>query len=187
MKKVLVLVLGLILSIALVGCNNDPLANAEKDYYGTGQFNGWDTVTEGKMVAIAKNDERVSSIKGELRGVEYLYLLDITLSAEDAGWGVTYKIDSVETVFNGNLTVKFIRTAIDDPDTRDWWAPDPASGEIVNLTPDTLYIPPFMEENVDGAGTWVDNPVALVAGHYYFVVAEFDGSRAMGLVTAPVV
>jgi len=142
MKKVLVLVLGLFLSIALVGCNS-PLANAEKDYYGTGNFNGWDTIVEGKMVAIAKNDDRVATIKDDLDGVEYLYLLEITLPTDDADWTVTYKLDGVETELNGNLTVKVIRTTIDDPDARDWWAQSPESGEINNLTPTTLYIPPL--------------------------------------------
>jgi hypothetical protein len=39
-----------------------------------------------------------------------------------------------------------------------------------------------VEENVNMAGGWNDNPVALAAGHYYLIFAEFDGSRAMGLV-----
>ncbi len=138
------------------------------------------------MVAIAKNDERVASLKDELKDVEFLYLLEATLPADDAGWAVTYKIDGTVTELNGNLTVKVIRTTVDDSDARDWWAQSPESGEINNLTPDTLYIPPFVEENVDQAGGWNDNPAALAAGTYYIVFAEFeDGSRALGLVEVP--
>lgn len=188
MKKLFVLLLGLVLSIGLIGCANDPLVNEAKDYYVTGNFNGWDTIADtGLMVAIAKNDDRVASIKDQLDDVEFLYLKEITLPTDDAGWTVTYKINGTETTYNGNLTVKVIRTTAGDPDARDWWAQSPESGEIGNLTPDTLYIPPFVEENVDSAGGWNDNPVAFEAGTYYAVFAEFtSGARALGLIEVPV-
>jgi len=184
MKKLFVLLLALVLSIGLLGCSNDPLVNAEKDYYVTGNFNGWDTVADtGMMEAIAKNDDRVATLKDDLKDVEYLYLKEIVLPTDLAGWDVTYTIDGTVTVLDGNLTVKVIRTTAADSDARDWWAQSPESGEITNLTPATLYIPAFVEENVDGAGGWNDNPVALVAGTYYAVFAEYeDGSRALGLV-----
>ena len=184
MKKLFVLLLGLVLSVALIGCSNEPLVNAEKDYYVTGNFNGWDTVADtGKMEAIAKNDERVASIKADLVGVEFLYLKEIVLPTTDAGWTVTYKVDGTVTEYNGNLTVKVIRTTAGDPDDRNWWAQSPESGAIGNLTPTTLYIPPFVEENVDQAGGWNDNPIAFAAGTYYAVFAEFsDGTRALGLI-----
>jgi hypothetical protein len=186
MKKLFVLLLGVVLSIGLVGCNS-PLENTEKAYYVTGQFASWGDVLVADsaftMEAIAKNDERVASIKDDLSDVEFLYLKEIVLSADAAGWDVTYKIDGTETVLDGNLTVKIIRTAFDDHDMVDWWAQSPESGEITNLTPATLYIPPFVEENVDQAGGWNDNPVALSAGTYYAVFAEMeDNSRALGLI-----
>jgi len=182
MKKLLLMVLGLGLALGLAGCNK-PLENAEKDYYVTGNFNGWDTVETGKMVAIAKNDDRVASIKDDLKDVEYLYLAEIVLPTTAAGWDVTYKVNGTVTTYDGNLTVKVIRTTAGDSDARDWWAQSPESGEINNLTPTTLYIPPFVEENVDQAGGWNDNPVAFVAGTYYAVFAEFsDGTRALGLI-----
>ena len=94
MKKLFVLLLGLVLSIGLIGCANDPLVNEAKDYYVTGNFNGWDTIADtGLMVAIAKNDDRIASIKDQLDDVEFLYLKEITLPTDDAGWTVTYKIN----------------------------------------------------------------------------------------------
>ncbi|MCK4551674.1 MAG: hypothetical protein KAU02_02065 [Tenericutes bacterium] len=189
MKKVLAIILALVLSLTLIGCG--VLENEEKDYYVTGNFNGWDTVDTGMMTAIAKNDDRVASIKDELDGVEYLYIVEITLPAEAAGWGVNYIIDGVNTTLDGNLTVKVIRTTVDDSDARDWWAQNPESGEITNLTPATLFMPEFLEtattsETVDEvtftSGSWNDNPAALAAGTYYAVFAEFDGSRALGLI-----
>ena len=192
MKKLLVLLLALVFSFGLVACSNEPLANADKDYYATGQFNGWDTVETGKMVAIAKNDERVSSIKGELKGVEFLYLVEGTLPSADAGWGVNYIIDGVNTTLNGNLTVKVIRTTAGDSASRDWWAQSPEAGEIMNLTPDTLFMPEFVEtattsvtegEVTYTSGDHNSNPAAFEPGTYYIVFAEFeDGTRGLGLI-----
>ncbi|MCK5732482.1 MAG: hypothetical protein KAH13_05655 [Tenericutes bacterium] len=189
MKKVLAIILALVLSFTLIGCG--VLENEAKDYYVTGNFNGWDTVDTGMMTAIAKNDDRVASIKDELDGVEYLYIVEIVLPADEAGWGVNYIIGGVNTALDGNLTVKVIRTTVDDSDARDWWAQSPESGEITNLTPSTLFMPEFLEtattsvtvdEVTYSSGAWNDNPAALAAGTYYAVFAEFDGSRGLGLV-----
>lgn len=180
MKKLLVLVLGLFLALGLVGCG--VLENADKDYYVTGNFNGWDTKEDAIMEAISRNDSRVASIKGDLKGVKFLYILEVTLPEEAAGWSFSFTIDGEEVEFDGNLTVKVIRTAAGDPDTRDFWAQNRESGKIDNLTPSTLYMPTYAETVEDGSGTWADNPAAFEAGTYYVVFAEFDGSRAMGLI-----
>lgn len=152
------------------------------------------------MVAIAKNDERIKSADLDLDGVEFLYLLEVTLPGEEAGWGVNYIIDGVNTTLDGNLTVKIIRTAVSDTDNvPEWWAQSPESGEIKNLTPSTLFVPPFVENAATSeivgegdaavtftSGAWNDNPAALAAGSYYAVFAVYeDGSRALGLVTVP--
>jgi len=158
------------------------LENTQKDYYATGNFNGWDTINAYKMVPIYLFDERVNSIRDQLTGVKYLYILEITLPDTSAGWDVTYKINGNVIMFDGNLTVIVIRTFADDSDSRDFWAQGPESGPITNLTPLTLYIPPFMEGNIDQAGGWNDNIVAYQAGTYYLVFAEYEDYRAMGLI-----
>ncbi len=179
------------------------LENTAKDFYATGNFNGWDTKAEGLMEAVYLADERVASIVDQLEDVKYLYVLEVYLPSEAAGWGVNYIIDGVNTTLDGNLTVKVIRTLADDPDTRDFWAQSPESGEITNLTPETLFVPEFVENAttsvVDDMGTeadatddvtytsgaWNDNPAALAAGSYYVVYAEFeDGSKGLGLVSS---
>ncbi|MCB9498684.1 MAG: BMP family ABC transporter substrate-binding protein [Bacillales bacterium] len=186
MKRIFALLLLACSTLLLAGCAGTILENAEKDYYAVGQFNGWGTAVGDetyKMTAIAINDERVASIKAELKGATALYILQVVLPATDAGWSFEYKIDGEVVTFNGNLAVKVVRTAIGDPDTIDFWAQNKESGAIDNLTPDTLYLPPYQETATDGEGTWGDNPGALEAGTYYVVYAELeDGTKAMGLV-----
>jgi len=184
MKKLLSIFVVLFAAFILVGCVSGTVLPVEgKDFYVTGQFAGWGDAPGNdmyKMTAIARNDERVKSIVDDLKGATAIYILEITLPTEAAGWDVTYKIDDVVTVLDGNLTVKIIRTDADDV-VPNWWAQSPESGEIMSMTPDTLYIPPFVEENVDQAGGWNDNPVALAAGTYYAVYAEFGVGEAKGL------
>ncbi len=189
MKKLLAIILGLFLTLGLFGCvSDDILANAAKEYYATGNFNGWDTKVDGKMTAIARSDERLTaSVRRQTRNATALYLFEVTLPATEAGWTVQYKIGKGElTTYDANLTIKVIRTPVGDPDTRDFWAQSPESGEIKNLTPKTMYIPPFIEENVDNAGGWNDNPIAFEAGTYYLVFVEYaNNTKAMALIEKP--
>jgi hypothetical protein len=86
------------------------------------------------------------------------------------------------TTFNGNLTVKVIQTEKGDI-APIYWAQNKESGKVDNLTPATLYIPPYVEENVNNLGTWADNPVGIKAGTYNLVFALFPNQKkAMGLI-----
>ena len=186
MKKLFGLFAALLLALGLTSCGGGTvLADANHDYYATGNFAGWGDATskvEYKMTAIATNDSRVSSIKSGLNNATGLYILEITLPADAAGWDVGYTINGVEKKYDGNLTVKVIQTDTGS-NVPNYWAQNPESGKVTSLTPETLYIPPFVEENVNGAGTWNDNPVAIGgAGNYYIVFATFSGSKAMALI-----
>ncbi|MDD4069939.1 MAG: hypothetical protein PHF05_05750 [Candidatus Izemoplasmatales bacterium] len=198
MKKLLVLLLGLVFSFGLTACTSEPLANAEKDYYVVGNFNNWaqGTTAEYKMEAIPLNDARVKSLKDDLDGAKYLYILELTLPTEDAGWGKYFIIDEENTTIDGNQIIKIIRTDAGDTDAINWWAQSPESGKIDNLTPDTFWIPEFVENATttdtvgEGeeaitytSGAWNDDSVALAKGTYYVVYVDFGaGSQAMGLI-----
>jgi hypothetical protein len=188
MKKLFTLFAVILFAVTLVACadaNDTVLVDEAHDYYVTGNFAGWGDAAGNptyKMEAIAVNDARVASIKSQLSGATGLYIIEVVLPSADAGWGPEYKVDGVLTTFNGNLTVKVIQTEAGD-DIPNFWAQNPESGAITNLTPATLYIPPFVEENVDNAGTWNDNPVARTAGTYYLVFVIFQGSKGMALIT----
>ncbi|MDD3129432.1 MAG: hypothetical protein PHW21_03610 [Candidatus Izemoplasmatales bacterium] len=198
MKKLLVLLLGLVFSFGLTACTSEPLANAEKDYYVVGNFNDWanGTTAEYKMEAIPLNDARVKPLKDDLKGAKYLYILELTLPTEDAGWGKYFIIDEENTTVDGNQIIKIIRTDAGDTDAINWWAQSPESGKIDNLTPDTFWIPEFVENPTttdtvgEGeeaitytSGAWNHDSVALAKGTYYVVYVDFGaGSQAMGLI-----
>jgi hypothetical protein len=185
MKKLGLVICMVVLATVFAGCSSGTiLTDAAHDYYATGQFANWGDAAgnaDFKMDAIALNDKRVSSIKKQLKGATGLYVKEIELPAAAAGWDVTYKINGTETKLDGNLTVKVIQTATGD-NVPSFWAQSPESGEIKNLTADTIYVPPFVEANVDQAGTWNDNPAALKAGKYDLVFVTFEGSKAMALI-----
>ena len=151
----------------------------------TGNFAGWGEAIGNenyKMEAIALNDARVASIRRDLSGATALYILEVTFPAVEAGWTLNYKIDGVNRVFDGNLSFKVVRTSSTDEGIPLWWGQSPESGKFNNLTPNMIYVPPFTEENIDGAGAWNDNPVVLEAGTYYIIFAEIGSARYVGAI-----
>jgi hypothetical protein len=185
MKKIVFLFVLLFSAAALAGCASNPLENTEKAYYATGQWGGWGEgigQEANKMTPIALNDARVASVKDQLKGATALYIFEWVIPTTEAGWTVTYKINGVDKTVDGNFALKVVRTAVDDADLIDWWGQSPESGKLNNLTPSTLYVPPFVEENVDQAGGWNDNPIALTAGTYYIVYAEVGTVKYLGLI-----
>ena len=192
MKKFSILfVLGALL---LTGCGVDTktvLSNPEKDYYATGAWADWGNTT-AKMTAVSRGDEAVASIKDQLDHAEFLYIYKNIVLTDNQIWGSTYTIDGVETVLNGGQSVKAIRTAIDDKDTVDYWIQSPESGAVSNLTPETLFIPNFVETAVEGIpGTWNDNLFGYETGTYTMVyayiaaVGDVAAHHAMGLIATP--
>ena len=189
MKKLFGLLTTLVLALTLVACGGGTiLVDEAKDYYATGNFANWGDATskaELRMEAIAVNDPRVDSVRSQLDGATALYVLEIVLPSEDAGWGddnPKYNVNGTLTTFNGNLTVKVIQTEKGDI-APIYWAQNKESGKVDNLTPATLYIPPYVEENVNNLGTWGDNPVGIKAGTYNLVFALFPNQKkAMGLI-----
>jgi hypothetical protein len=134
------------------------------------------------MEAVALNDSRIGQVRNQLNDATAIYVLEIELPAGAAGWDVTYTISGTEKKYDGNLTVKVIQTATGD-DIPNYWAQSPESGRVTSLTPTTLYVPPFVEENVGGAGSWNDNPVVIGGpGKYTLVFAIAPSTKFMGAI-----
>lgn len=179
--KVIAIILTLVLVLGtLVACAPDKvLENTEKDYYVTGNFAGWgDAVgkAEYKMTAVGIKDERVASLKADLKGAKYLYILEnVTITNEGAGWDAEYVENGVVKMADGNQTMKWLQVTKGE-EAPDWWAQSPESGAIVSLTPTLLWVPGFTETPEVGPD-WNGNPVVLKAGTYTVVFAfvEKDG------------
>ncbi|VEU82351.1 hypothetical protein [Acholeplasma hippikon] len=184
MKKFLTLAVAIVATIVLVACGpkvdmDTKLEDAEHNYFVTGQLAGWgDAVgkAEFTMAATNRGDSRISSIVDDLKDAKFVYVIEATFSAEAAGWDVKYTIDGTEKTFDGNLTVKILQVN-KDAEAPNWWGQNPESGKFDNLTPATLYLPPFQEANENGAGDWNGNPVVMEAGTYYIVYVQYANNH----------
>ncbi len=186
MKKISVFAVALLALFALAACGRGTILEDEGySYFVTGQFAGWDAAfgeDEYRMEPIALNDDRISELSSDLKGADVLYIAEVTFPDGEAGWEVTYTIDGEEVTVDGNLTLKVVRTTSDEEDIPLWWGQSPESGKFNNLTPERLYVPPFMEENIDGAGAWNDNPIVFEPGDYYVVFAQIGTDRYVGVI-----
>lgn len=180
MKKFILVLVMVFSALFLVACGGgEILKDDAHEYYVTGQFAGWgDAAGDSKylMTAIAKNDERIKSIAKDVKKAKYIYIFEANFPSGAAGWDVTYRINGVEKVYDGNLTLKILQLN-NGEQAPNWWGQSPESGQIKILTPDTVYVPPFVEENVDEAGTWNDNPVVFAAGTYYIVYVQYSNTE----------
>ena len=178
------LLIGLV-TLAACGPRGDDVIRADEDnqYFAMGQFAEWSPQEQFELEAIATNDDRVSSILSDIVDAEYLYIVEVTFSAEDAGWSNTFTEDGDEVTFNGNQAVKVMRLDAEDAQT---WMPSPEGGEIRNLTPDALFMPNFVDPDGDdyeeGLGHWNDNPFVREPGTYYIIYARVNNQNYMGAI-----
>lgn len=192
MKKFLLFVFALLTVFTLSACGGSRILEDEGyAYFTTGNFAGWGDAIgreSNLMEAVALNDERIASIRSDLSGATAVYVFEANFPTDAAGWGPEYNVNGTVQTFDGNLTVKVVRTTADDQDIPLWWGPSPESGEINNLTPDTLFMPRYIDDNSTDydadakTGNWNDNPVVLEAGSYLIVFAVINGQRYMGAI-----
>lgn len=181
MKKLLGVFAFVLLSVVLISCgklSDEVVVDEAHDYVITGQFAGWGDAVDDQanyMKAAAPADKRFKPIAKQLKDAKFIYVIEVTFPAEEAGWDVTYKIKGEEKTVDGNLTLKIIQVD-KGGEAPNWWGQSPESGAFKSLTPDTLYLPPFLEENVDGAGGWNDNPIVFEAGTYLIVYVQYSNT-----------
>jgi len=163
------------------------------NYRVTGQFAGWDNNYDEKfmMTPVAKSDERLKSIKTELKDAQYVYIYEYTPDRNNlAGWNISY---TGTGNLDGIFAVKFIRFTKDSSEASGWlydmWIPSKEAGGLKNLSPNTLFVPKDRTDEerdaaADGLGSNNDNPVLLKGSvTYYIVFAVFkDKTRGMGAV-----
>ncbi len=183
MKKFGFLAILFIGLITLSACGARILEDEDHEYYAMGEFSEWTPAEGNLMEAIANNDDRVSSLSSELSDATYLYVLEITLT-DDEGWSNTFTVDGVEVEFNGGQAVKAMR--LDPEEDIQVWMPSRESGEVHNLTPDTLFMPNYVDpEGADfeeGLGDWNSDPFAFEPGTYILVYARIGNQNHIGLI-----
>lgn len=192
--------LGLFISaLMLVGCSGGTVLKDEAhDYFVSGAFAGWGDATTAKdedgnlkylMEAVAVNDERVKSLKKDLKGATMLYVYEGIELAEGEEWGEEFRVnedDEELTSFNGGLSVKVLQTAVGE-EAPIYWAQNKESGRVKNLTPDKLFIAPYQEDDAwEDSGTWASNLFANEPGTYTMVFGKMpvdgDATLVMGLI-----
>lgn len=159
-------------------------------YYVAGHFNGWEEALDYpnyQMKARSLNDPDLLDIRYKLDDAMLLYSLDINIPNAVSGFSITYHIGGNDVRFDKNLTLKLAQTeTIDGQERLSMWGPSPESGRIHNLTPETLFIPSYVDPSssdyVFGQGDWNSDPVLYQAGHYTIVFAEMNGERYLGAI-----
>ena len=151
------------------------------------------------MKAIAINDERVASIKDQLKDVKYLYAIDYDYGTELAGWGdpivlpegdafakVEYAAEGKPDGYQYVKVIKYTHVEEDGVEawTPTWYSSPEAGGAVKSLTPNTLWEPQFVENPEDGTTGWNANAVLLQGlGKYTIVFAEFNnGTFGVGAI-----
>jgi hypothetical protein len=172
-------------TFALAACGPAPiLEDTNHRYFVSGNFAEWGAATEALdtdgetltylMEAVSVDDARVASVRSQLSNPTMLYVKEVVLPATAAGWGETFAIteDGEAQFFDGNLTIKILQTDLEIP-APIYWAQNRESGKVNNLTPGTLYLPPYSETpTYTDSGDWGSNPVALAAGTYTAVFGQ---------------
>ena len=211
MKKIfktlfsLLVVLGLV-SVA-VACNKptkteeDPSSGGEqqepakpnptegKEYYVVGgYYDDWNTYSDSNKMTRITVDALDASLKSLLADKKVDAILKYEGRVFNVGptWTANANIDGEVVTMNGGYTMKVVRAVYDAEDDNtfvDAWVPDPKTAAVQNLTPNTLYMPKWVETPAageEGLGTWADNPVVIGgAGEYTVYFIEYSGTNSL--------
>ena len=199
MKKFLVVLLSVLMVCTMAACGKPapkPLADdTHAAWVAHGQYlladgtpNGWngkDTALyeASALKAIALEDVKNISeaLYNTLSGkeIKYLYTIDLILGVNDAGWTTNALIDGKLYRVNGSNAFKVAQCSVDaDGDNKvyaeDQWISDPKTAHAESLTPDTLFMPVWREENDEYGFSWASNPACIgVPGLYTLVIAQY--------------
>ncbi len=117
-----------------------------------------------------------------VREVKYLYTIDLIFGTNDAGWTTNFLKDGMLYSANGSYAFKICPCLIDEGVySEDGWIPDPKVSNAESLTPDTLFMPAWQEENDEYGFNWTNNPVVAGGpGLYTLVIAQYTRTSAPG-------
>lgn len=149
---------------------------------------------------VAKNEEYTKKDKTGIKALYFIKNYELNNQPENASmapalvkdleaFGLVASDIPAENVFeqgylvalNQGYAVKCIRAYYDDVDENyinDRWISDPRVAHTESLTPDTLFMPKWVETPTEGEehlGKWDDNPMCITGpGLYTVVVVEYN-------------
>ena len=125
-----------------------------------GTINGWgdkdaevfekSALTPASMADVKAIDENVYKALAA-KEVKYLYVGEVIMGVNDAGWSTGCLIDGKMFKANGSYAIKIGQCTVDvDGDNKvysvDQWISDPKTAHVEVLTPATLFMPAWQEE-----------------------------------------
>ena len=116
--------------------------------------------------------------------IKYLYVGEILVGTNDAGWTTKCLIDGKLFKANGSYAIKVGQCTVDiDGDLKvysvDQWISDPKTAYVEVLTPATLFMPVWQEEKDENGFSWSDNPAVIGgAGLYTVIVAQYKNASS---------
>ena len=183
----LLVVLGLV-SVA-IACDKTQEQSAEPADDNTsyhvvgGHLNDWSNYTDAnKMTKISAED--LGALKSKLLDKEITAVLKLEGREfnADFAWTTPAYVNEKSVSLDGGYTVKVVYAeydAADDTTFAKQWCPDPKTACVQNLTPESLFIPKWVETPAEGEehlGKWDQNPVITSgAGEYTIYFVEYAG------------
>ena len=160
-----------------------------KEYYVVGgYYDDWNTYSDSNKMTRITVDALDASLKSLLadKNVDAILKYEGRVFNVGPTWTANANIDGEVVTMNGGYTMKVVRAVYDAEDDNtfvDAWVPDPKTAAVQNLTPDTLYMPKWVETPAageEGLGTWADNPVVIGgAGEYTVYFIEYSGTNSL--------
>ena len=147
--------------------------------------NGWngkdnELYEASKMTAISKEESKRLGVDLTGKDVKYLYKYEgLILGTNDSGWKTNFKKDGKMYKANGSYCFKAVKLSYDAEEevyAEEQWIPHDHDGHTEALTSNLWVSPTFAEEPDADGFSWDYNPVAMEAGVFTLIVAEYNAA-----------
>lgn len=159
-------------------------------------LNGWDDKTAEVFEATtmtATSVEEVGKVSKDVadklatKNLKYLYTIDVTFGTTDAGWTTRVMRDGKKYDINGSYAFKVGKVGKAEVEVEGengpelktvysttQWISDPKTAHAESLTPETCFVPTWVEEADENGFNWSMNPAVIGgAGTYTLIAAQY--------------
>ena len=180
------------------------------EYFAIGEWTNWETARYGDPenggnavitnMMRPTNIEELKSLVGENlanqikeKNPKYLYMIELSFGQYNGAWVTKAKVDGQVYEFDASFAFKLVYSEYENealfwPNTR--LIPNPVVANVENLTPETLFMPPWQEATDDDGFNWTNETLCIgPAGAYYVILLDYnqfivDGSYNYGMALA---